>query len=556
MNNLLRYFVCSLLFLCNNTYFFAQNIDSKSNLFIQICNEFKWEEEKKESFEILIIGDAKLFDALTENTDLLTIDVPDKFVKFGEHLPPSVSSDVIYVNAHQGIPYRNVYEAIPSEKCLFISENYKFENSMVSLLNTSDNYVLGLNRGKIKKAGFKIPKKLKRIALNSTLKWSENSHDSEQTATNVKTINEDTSTTINEDNLDDSSLDIFYMLEQINQLKNKIANDSNLISQKITELDSLEAKINLQYLETSKQASEIALHKEEIDNQKAALNQQNQIIKNQKSFFWLLGIVIILFLILMLVFWRSNSIKKKNMDLLEKKNFEINQKNQEIERLVYIASHDLRSPVDTILGFVELLEFKLENKLSEDDLLNMYYIKQSSKRMRLLIKDLLDYAKISSEKPLESFLIEDLIVDIREDLNSKIENSDASLYVQGNTGNRIIGRKTEIRLLLQNLIENSIKFRKEDNDLVILFNHEQEIIKNRVITHCSISDNGIGIQEEFHNSIFEIFKKLHTNEEYSGTGIGLAHCKKIVERHKGKIWVDESYEEGAKICFTLSHVAV
>ncbi len=221
--------------------------------------------------------------------------------------------------------------------------------------------------------------------------------------------------------------------------------------------------------------------------------------------------------------------------------------NQELKQFVYIASHDLQEPLRTIQNFVGLLKKEYPTTTGSDTEKYMHYISGATTKMQVLIKDLLDFSRISREITFEAVncntvlqeVITDLHTTIREN-NAKINAPILPVLLRGNP----MGLKN----LFQNLISNSIKFRRKNIDPVIDIAYKE----NHNDYYFTFKDNGIGIDEQYKDRIFIIFQRLHPHEEYPGTGIGLAICKKIVEIHKGKISVESKPGEGSTFHFTIS----
>lgn len=179
--------------------------------------------------------------------------------------------------------------------------------------------------------------------------------------------------------------------------------------------------------------------------------------------------------------------------------------------------------------------------------MNMYldFIFQSSERLRELIRGLMQYSRIGRERHLLEMNIPNLIDEIKKDLQFSIEESSAIIHY--NHLPVVHAYPTEMRLLFQNLISNAIKFRNKNTQTIIEINCS-ESTNNWAFT---VEDNGIGVEEKNLEKIFIIFKRLHNRDEYEGTGIGLAHCKKIIDLHGGKIWMESEKGKGSKIIFTI-----
>jgi signal transduction histidine kinase len=238
---------------------------------------------------------------------------------------------------------------------------------------------------------------------------------------------------------------------------------------------------------------------------------------------------------------------KKGEANLQSKNMELERKNKELEQFAYVASHDLQEPLRTISSFVGLFEQQYRGKL--DDRADKYltYIVQSSSRMKVLITDLLEYSRIGNKKELAQVDCNVILKEVVDDLNVAIGESNA--HVTAGELPVITGYPTEIKQLFQNLIFNAIKFRKKDIApwITVAAKRDGDYWK------FEFADNGIGIAPEHHTRIFIIFQRLHTRNEYPGSGIGLSHCKKIVELHKGKIWLESETGQGTTFYFTIQY---
>jgi PAS domain S-box-containing protein len=225
---------------------------------------------------------------------------------------------------------------------------------------------------------------------------------------------------------------------------------------------------------------------------------------------------------------------------------ELEIKNRELEQFAYVASHDLQEPLRTTTGFVDLLRKRYYGQLDSNADQYLDYITQSSDRMKVLIHNLLDYSRLGKEKELVTLCCNDLLQDVLHDLDQSIRETNAVIHAESLP--QVAGYKTEMKQLFQNLLSNSIKFRKKDSTPVITVS----AVNNNGNWIFSFKDNGIGINPAFHERIFVLFQRLHKRSDYEGTGIGLAYCKKIVELHGGKIWVESVPDEGCTFFFTIS----
>lgn len=224
---------------------------------------------------------------------------------------------------------------------------------------------------------------------------------------------------------------------------------------------------------------------------------------------------------------------------------QISNKNKELEQFTYIATHDLQEPLRTVISFTNLLEQQYKD--TSDENVNQYFmfIKQASTRMSDLIKSLLDYSLIGQEKQMVQLDLGEIVKTIQTDFQTTFSATNSKLIIKPLP--QIKGYKDELRMLFQNLILNAIKFRKKGVDAIVNIS----AIDKAGFWEFSVQDNGIGIAPKYQKKIFSIFRRLHSKKEFEGTGIGLAHCQKIVELHQGQIWVNSVPEEGSTFIFTL-----
>jgi signal transduction histidine kinase len=242
---------------------------------------------------------------------------------------------------------------------------------------------------------------------------------------------------------------------------------------------------------------------------------------------------------------KAEQLLKKSEVNLEIKNKELEQKNSELEQFAYIASHDLQEPLRTISSFSDRLQKQYQGKLDDIGQKYLFFIHQGTERMKTLIADLLEYSRIGRKKELKPVDCNEILNTVIADLDSAIQES--RVEIKTDTLPVVTGYTTEIKQLFQNLVINAIKFRKKEVQPVIHIN-SQPVDGG---WKFSVRDNGIGIDEQHSERIFVIFQRLHTRSEYEGSGIGLSHCKKIVELHGGKIWVNSKPGEGSTFHFTI-----
>ena len=237
--------------------------------------------------------------------------------------------------------------------------------------------------------------------------------------------------------------------------------------------------------------------------------------------------------------------RKRAEQALVKKSEDLERSNADLAQFAYVASHDLQEPLRTITRFVQLLEKRYQGKLDQDADEFIGFIVSGTKRMQQIINDLLAYSRVNTRRePPRIMKIADAIQRAMQNINYVLEEAGGTI-IYGEMPS-IIADETQMTQLFQNMIGNALKFHGEEAPRV-----EISAVRKGDDWIFSVRDNGIGIDPQYKDRIFEIFQRLHTCEEYPGTGIGLAIAKKIVERHQGHIWVDSQLGKGSTFNFTL-----
>jgi len=232
---------------------------------------------------------------------------------------------------------------------------------------------------------------------------------------------------------------------------------------------------------------------------------------------------------------------------LERLNQELGRSNQELQQFAYVASHDLQEPLRMVASYVQLIERRYKDKLDTDAVEFINFAVDGAKRMQTLINDLLAYSRVSTQGEAMGQ------TDVNEAIDRALANLQARITDTGATIRRAGEMPTfkadsgQLARLFQNLVGNALKFCQDRSPVVEISVEGQD-----EHWRFAIRDNGIGIDPKYADRIFIIFQRLHTRTEYDGTGIGLAVCKRIVERHGGLIWFDSTPGEGTTFYFTIS----
>ena len=237
--------------------------------------------------------------------------------------------------------------------------------------------------------------------------------------------------------------------------------------------------------------------------------------------------------------------RKQAEDKIKQTSLDLARSNKELERFAFIASHDLKEPLKTISGFVNLLKKRYNNKLDKNADEFIEIIVDSTRRMEQLIDDLLGYARLSmSTKKFNHTDYNKILERSISNLTVAIEDSRAKINIDPLPA--LMANDLQIECLFQNLISNAIKFRAKEAPIIHVSAEKKE--------HdwiFSVRDNGIGIEPKDMDRIFNMFQRLHSKSKYAGTGIGLSVCKNIVDNHGGRIWVESDSGKGSNFFFSI-----
>jgi signal transduction histidine kinase len=225
----------------------------------------------------------------------------------------------------------------------------------------------------------------------------------------------------------------------------------------------------------------------------------------------------------------------------------LNRKNEELEQFAYTISHDLKEPLRMVRSFMKLLKKKYGERLDEKANEYIHYAVDGAERMSNNIDDLLEYSRIARKyTTVEKTDLNNLLDNVLQNLQTDIKDKNAEISKETLPTLSVV--PVAIKMLFQNLVANGLKYQPEGNQPHITIEAKEQ----KESWLFSISDNGIGIEPEYFDQIFSVFKRLHTRDKYPGNGMGLAICKKIVVQHGGKIWVESTPGQGTVFYFTIS----
>ncbi len=591
-----------ILFFSTNT--FAQDTNTERvkrlqrTIFIyNFAQQIAWPDfENLEHFKIGVLGsDPTITDlqSLAQKRKLLgkPIEIiPFTFIKDIKNI------QLLYVNNKYNFNITHILNKIAQKNILLITEDYDYNTSMINMINVGATFEYEINTQRIEKEKLVIASTLKKHAIDSAKKWKTLYESTEKSLTEVVDKNEQQQQIIEQKEQEINTIE-----EQVSNLDGLVENlaiESEIQKKKYEEKvvieKKLEQNIKQQVLLIKDQEKKIQSSSQEIQEQQQFLEKQKGQIKTQEDILnrqiielkakakinILLILLILLFLIGSFFIYRGYIIKKrlsKNLEetnheiynqslVLASKNKELKKKNSairkqsrslksqndELEQFAYIASHDLQEPLNTISSFITVIDEDYGDNFDEMGKSSLAYIKGASIRMKKLINALLDYSRLGRSKDHTQVNCEKIIDELKIDLKNVIETTQTKI----STKNLPIvkGSEIELRLLFQNLISNAIKFTKPE---VLPEIHISCVKKTKDKNEAtdfwefSVKDNGIGIAEQHIKKVFDIFQRLHSKEKYKGTGIGLAHCKKIVESHEGRLWITSKEGEGSIFYFTI-----
>ncbi|WP_055446320.1 YfiR/HmsC family protein [Lacinutrix mariniflava] len=558
------------------------------------AEQVTWENQDTDSnFNIGVLGPDRTFIDLSSLSTKRKINNKEvKIVRFNS-VKDIANIQLLYVNKSFNFDIDYILNKISTQNILLVSEDYSYKTSMINMVNIGNTFEYEINNNLLSKENFSIANSLNKHSISSSEKWKKLFKTTEASLEESKKLTAEKQAALikKEQELNNKKEAIANQKNTITEQKDSIKTVKSLANKRKKWLDLLSQENNLQKQALdSKIAIELELEQtilsqlEILKNQEVKINSSNALllnqedsikqqqikikensaillgknheIKTQRNINYLLIGIVLLALLGAFLLYRNFKIKKELAETLKIKNAailkqskQLEVKNNELEQFAYIASHDLKEPLITISSLIDILVEDYGEKFDEEGRLSLIYVKESSDRMKKLIEGILSYSRLGKSKAFLDLDCNTLISILRADLSHVFKRTKTKLE----TSNLpvIKGDELEIRLLFQNLISNGIKFTKPDVTPLIKIDSEQTVINDVNFWKFSVTDNGIGIPEKHKERIFSIFQRLHSREEYEGTGIGLAHCKKIVESHGGKIWLESDVGIGTTFFFTI-----
>lgn len=494
---------------------------------------------------------------------------------------------LVYLHKNYNFQIGEVLQAAHDQQVLVISENYGFNESMINIIETTDGFQFELNETRLNIEGFIVNNGLRRASISTAERWQELYQQSSVSLEEARTLSSEQQAELDKQeaviqNLNKRINDQLTLLDdrnvQVEELEVKIGQQNKDLDELMRRVEAQRLTYEQRVLEQQQQeqafATEMAKRQEEIivldqtlDQQKLEIIQQEEELEEQnrqlrlqrqeldaqKWFTILFAILASLSVLTIFFFWRSYQIKRKANLVLAQKNAaiqiqarEIDQKSKEMEQFAYIASHDLQEPLNTIAGSLSLIDNK---QLDDVGNYSVNFIDEAIQRMRKMIQGLLEHSKLGVDVAFQSVEVNQVLENVHTNLRQLILDKKAK--VTWDSLPAVQGHEVELTLLFQNLINNALKFTKPGDIPEVHVGVKSQEEGAEAYWQFEVRDNGIGIDVAHQKKIFGFFQRLNSKAAYEGSGIGLAHCKKIVELHGGRIWVVSKIGEGSTFCFTI-----
>jgi signal transduction histidine kinase len=573
---------------------FQQEEAIKSNIIFRLSEYFTW--QKETSLRKIVIA---IFDDQTQIYPFLTSLTHERKIKGKPveikkiHNPSDLHSvQVLYVDPLRSKNAKRYYESVAGKNILLITDQCEsLDESMINLIVTKDkNLSFEINKKNLENNKFAVPtdllvmggsqpeikavfdetqRSLRQIQnkVKQQQKEIENqkktiSEQSNQVESQKQTINSQNEEIKNRRNIYQklkTSVDSTYNLLATETAK--LEEQRKTIEQRDKVIDKQESEIANQVSILAKQQAEIEERKKEIENQKETLSLQTTKIDTQRNIILLSTLFLLILITLSVIILRSNRVKKRiNKQLIEnnakieqqKKDLEDQKRqleisNSELESFSYSVSHDLRAPLRIIDGYSNIVLTDYRDKLDKDAVDFLSRIITSSKKMAVLIDDLLRLAKITRQSlKREKFNLSNTAANIIEEFQSFNPERNVEIKREDNI---IVEADPQLtKIVLQNLLDNAFKFTSKTEKPLIEIGSCKENGKNVYF----VRDNGAGFDMQNSGKLFQAFQRLHDTSEFPGTGIGLTIVQRIIKKHGGTIRMEAEPDKGASVYFTLS----
>ncbi|WP_075342559.1 YfiR/HmsC family protein [Tenacibaculum agarivorans] len=590
--------IYTLLFFLNFTHLTSQNNDIKRlqrAIFIfNFAEQVTWPTPLNQKITIGILGKDSTVDDIKNLAEKRKIKNKPVLVKQFNSIRDIKNVQLIFVNKKYDFDINYLLQKISKQGILLVTEDYTYHTSMINIISVNNSYAYEINESLLKKENFNTAPTLKQYAISSSEKWrqlyqnkklqldkvEEKKQEQEKLIENKEQQIEDQKQEIKQqkkkieiqkEELTDKNKSILQQNQALEALLDETELQEKKYNEKLKIEKQLEERIKNQLKDIKQQQENITSinneilnqqiklekQKEEIIEKESILKEQNIKLNTQKTISYLLITLFSLALLICFIVYRSyKSVKKFNSklasknDKIYKQSVLLESKNKELEQFAYITSHDLKEPLNTIASFSKILQEDYKSNLDDNGLIILDFIASSSTRGLSFIDALLEYSRLG-ESEVTDIDCNAIVNHVSIDLSNVISRNKAIITKENLP--HIKGSTIELRLVFQNLINNAIKFRKKETSPQVYISCEKVTPEGQTsdFWQFSIADNGIGIPEKFKERIFVIFQRLHTKEQYEGTGIGLAYCKKIIESLGGEIWFDSEVGKGTTFYFTI-----
>lgn len=563
---------------------FSQDIESrivkeKRAIFvINLIEQVKGFKLSNNNFKIGVLNDDQMLGVFERVAKFRSIKKREVLIKKINRIDEVNTVNAIYVHSNSSSNIDSLLKKVRGKSILLITEYSDSIDNMINITLYQNNFYVEVNSINLVRNGLKPSPSLQQTSLNSIKKLNtllqheakkENNEKKELKVSKdilEEEVEEAYARIETKDNIISKEKDNVFKLQEKNKIKDSELKEKTLTLEGFEKNYELQQKLlNAKTVEIHEKKQEIVNQDKILSDQKSLINKQQGVLTNQKIALdnqnrinLLFAIIGILSLCFMAYIFKVSANRKSLLKRLKEKHREVARKstalerqNKELEQFAYIASHDLQEPLHTVTSFADFMYEDYADVLDDEGKDNLTYIKNGCDRMGVLIKSLLDYSRIGSERKLEYKDSKEIVNTIIEDFNALITETEAKITFGKMP--MILAYSTELRMLFQNIISNAIKFRKP-NTIPRVRIEGEKLDGTEEYSHrwmFKIKDNGIGIANEHQKKIFDIFQRLHTRENYEGTGIGLAHCKKVVMFHHGEIWVNSAVGKGTTFNFTI-----